>query len=188
MPTGKKKNLSFELLLLSCSRYPDHIMTPNKPIGRILILNWVISVFHTNLKPSPPTLPQTHSNPNWSGKVWKWAITSKRRKNGKLLLVFFFFVFLLFIILLIFVICFSFISDFFCLLLPSSVKAQAQAWGWNGYISIVTTTNPPTHPDKFKFDIEQHKAKSKVAYLVWPINVFGSFLGPIIATLYQHQA
>ena len=158
----------------------------------MLMLNWVISVFHTNLKPNPPTLPQpqTHPNPNWTGKIWKWAITSNRRKKGKLLSVFLFFVFLLFIILLIFVICFSFISDFFCLLLPSSVKAQAQAWGWNGYISIVTTTNPPTHPDKFKFGIGQHNSQKQSCLPIWvgPINAFGSILSPIIADLDQHQA
>ena len=55
--------------------------------------------------------------------------------------------------------------------------------------SIVTTTQPATHPDKFKFGIGQHNSRKQscLPILVGPINAFGSILSPIIADLHQHQ-
>ena len=142
----------------------------------MLILNWVISVFHTNFKPNPPTLPQpqTHPNPNWTGKIWKWAITSNRRKKKKVafgILIFFFFAIHYFVN-----ICYLFLISNLFFVIAKLSPAQAQAWGWDGYISIVTTTHPVIHPPiriSLNLASDNITSKSKVAYLFgWAYKCF----------------
>ena len=47
----------------------------------------------------------------------------------------------------------------------------------------IPPTQPPTHPDKFKFGIWQHNSQKQSFLPIWvgPINAFGSILSPIIA-------
>ena len=57
-------------------------------------------------------------------------------------------------------------------------------------IFSIITYHPATHPDKFKFGIEQHNSEKQscLPNLVGPINAFGSILSPTIADLDQHKA
>ena len=57
-------------------------------------------------------------------------------------------------------------------MLPSSAQAQAQAWGWDGYIfncHYHPATQPPTYPDKFNFGIWQHNSQKQSCLTIWVI-------------------
>ena len=61
---------------------------------------------------------------------------------------------------------------------------------WLYFQLSLPPTQPPTHPDKFRFGIGQHNSQKQSCLSIWvgPINAFGSILSPIIADLDQHQA
>jgi len=82
------EKLSFELLFLSCSRYPDHIMTPNKPIWNDVDAQLGNQCFSYQFK-TQSTHPTTTADPpkpklNWKNMKMSNYIKMERKK-GKLL-------------------------------------------------------------------------------------------------------
>ena len=56
-------------------------------------------------------------------------------------------------------------------------QAQPKLDAEMAIFSIITTTHPATHPDKYKFGTEHHRSLKDICLHIW-----------IIADLDQHQA
>ena len=81
-------------------------------------------------------------------------------------------------------------SDFwnFCPFCQAQPKLKLR---WLYFQLSLPPTQPPTHPDKFRFGIGQHNSQKQSCLPIWvrPINTFGSILRPIsrAGTIYHFQ-